>query len=159
MKEWFLRQNQRDQRIVVGLAALVALVMCYALVIHPLKTGLDDRRASVAGKQRTLLWMEESAAKVMSLRRSGGSNQSGRPAYVLLDEAVRRAGLSGSADRIEPGGRDKKGARAQFSQVDFDKLVRALGELQAQHGLSVSSASFGRKEDGGASARITLEGG
>ncbi|MEM7208134.1 MAG: type II secretion system protein GspM [Pseudomonadota bacterium] len=160
MKEWYLRQTPRDQKIVLALAALVVIVMVYALLIHPLATGLGDRRVSVAAKHETLQWMLESAAKVKS--QGGGSSvrkNSNQAAYVLLDQEIRKAGISGAATRVEPAGKDKKGARVQFSEVDFDKLVRVLGSLQAQHGLSVTNANVSRRDGGVVSARVTVEGG
>ena len=158
MKEWYLSQNQRDQRIVIIVAALVVLGAIYALLIYPLSNGLSNRRASVDGKKETLVWMQESVAKVRQFQGSGGTiTNSNKAAYVLLDEAIRNAGLSGTADRVEPAGQNKTGARVQFSQVEFDKLVRALGSLQAQYGLTVTIASISRKENGLVSARITLE--
>ncbi len=165
MKQWYLQQTPRDQRIVIALAVLVLLAMIYVLLIHPLKTGLESRRVSVAAKQETLVWMQQSAAQVQRLRGSvGGTGKpSNKAAYVLLDEAIRNAGLAQAAERVEPAGKDKKGARAQFSQVDFDKLVRTLSTLQAQHGLSVVSVNIGGSGGNGqggnglVSARVTLE--
>lgn len=161
MKEWYLRQTPRDQRIVVALGVLVALVAVYALVIHPLMTGLETRRLSVSAKQETLEYMRDSAAQVRRLRGSGASRStnSNKAAYVLLDEAIRAAGLSGAADRVEPAGRNKKGARVQFSQVDFDKLIRMLGTLQTRHGLGATIVTVSRKDGGLVSARVTLESG
>jgi len=160
MKAWYLRQTPRDQKIVIALTALVVIAMLYALLIRPLASGLGDRRVSVADKQNTLQWMRESAARVKSQGGSGATREaSQQAAYVLLDQAIRKAGLSGAANRVEPAGKDKKGARVQFSQVDFDKLVRMLGTLQVQHGLSVTSANISRGDGGFVSARVTLEGG
>ena len=162
MKEWYLRQSQRDQQIVIAVAALVLAVLIYAMLIQPLITGLENRRASVASRTDLLSWMSESAAKLQRVRGSGATNSGKRndkAAYVLLDESIRNAGLSAAADRIEPAGKDKKGARVQFSQVDFDKLVRLLGTLQSQYGLGISHANISQKDGGMVSARITLDGG
>ena len=161
MKEWYLRQTPRDQRIVVALTVLVLAVIFYAVLIHPLVTGLDDRRVRVNAAKEDVQFMLESAAKI---KRAGGAGATqARPgnkaAYVLLDEAIRAAGLANAADRVEPAGRDKKGARAHFTQVDFDKLMRMLGTLQSKHGLGVTIANISRKDGGFVSARVTLEAG
>ncbi len=162
MKEWYLRQSQRDQQIVIVLASLVLAVSIYALLIQPLTSGLESRRISVAARSELLSWMRESATKLQRARGSGATSSGKRgdkAAYVLLDESIRKAGLSNAADRIEPAGKDKKGARVQFSQVDFDKLVRLLGALQSQYGLGISHANISRKDSGLVSARITLDDG
>ena len=162
MKKWYLQQTQRDQHIVVTVLALTAAVAIYALVLQPFTNSLENRRVSVAAKDDLLQWMHESAAQLQRARGrivTNAGKRSDRAAYVLLDESIRKAGLSSAADRVEPAGKKKKGARMQFSQVDFDTLVEMLGTLQSQHGLSVTHANISKKNSGLVSARITLEGG
>jgi type II secretory pathway component PulM len=160
MKQWYLQQTQRDQHIVISLAVSIAAVAIYVLLIQPFTSSLENRRATVTAKIELLLWMQESAAQLQRVRGSVGTGKrSDKAAYVLLDDSIRKAGLSAAADRVEPAGKNKKGARMQFSQVDFDTLVGMLGGLQSQHGLSVTHASISQKSNGLVSARITLDGG
>ena len=159
MKEWYAKQTPRDQKIVMAVAVLVILGLLFALVVHPLRTGLEDRRVSVEAKQNDLDYIRNAGAQI---RAAGGAGATGRQtsnkaAYVLLDEAIGQAGLSSAVERVEPAGADRKGARAQFGQVDFDKLILVLGQLEGQYGLTVSRASISRKSGGLVSARITLE--
>ena len=162
MKKWYLQQTQRDQHIVITLAVSIAAVAIYALLIQPFTSSLENRRVTVAAKTDLLLWMQESAAQLQRVRGTvdpSTGKRSDRANYVLLDDSIRKAGLSTAADRVEPAGKDKKGARMQFSQVDFDTLIGMLGALQSQHGLSVTHANISKKNSGLVSARITLEGG
>ena len=162
MKKWYLQQTQRDQHIVIALAVLITAVAIYALLIQPFTSSLENRRVTVGAKNDLLLWMQESAAQLQRARGSFGAGtgkRSDKAAYVLLDDSIRKAGLSAAADRVEPAGKDKKGARMQFSQVDFDTLIGMLGALQSQHGLSVTHANISKKNSGLVSARITLDGG
>jgi len=74
--------------------------------------------------------------------------------YILLDKAIKKAGIS-SPDRVTPDG--SQGARAQFSKVEFDKLVNVLGELENTYGLGVKTINLGRKDEGQVSARLSIE--
>jgi type II secretory pathway component PulM len=142
------------------MSVLVAAVMLYTLLIQPLTSGLENRRNSVMAKTDLLGWMHASAERIQRARGAGltGTGKRGdRPAYVLLDKSIRNAGLSASADRIEPAGKGKLGARVQFSQVNFDTLVGMLGALQSQYGLIVVRANITQKANGLVSAQITLE--
>ena len=52
-----------------------------------------------------------------------------------------------------------QGARAQFSNVEFDKLLRVLGGLEQTYGLAVKTINLSRKDAGQVSARLSLEAG
>jgi len=158
MKDWYLRQTPRDRMIVliVGMLSIVGLL--YAFVWHPVATGLNDNRVLLNTKRDTLQKMEVSAAKLKSLSPVGASNQretNGKAPYTLIDERIRVAKL-GSPDRVEPRGAN--GARVQFSEVDFDKLVLVLAELEL-YGLSVDTLNISRsnKNQGMVSARFNME--
>ena len=58
-----------------------------------------------------------------------------------------------SPTRLEPRGQD--GARAQFESVDFDKLMRMLGEMES-NGLRITDISISRRGTGVVSANMTL---
>lgn len=160
MKAWYLSQSPRDQKLVLLLGALVAVAMLYLLLWKPLSDGLEERRTRLEGQRNALQWMHDAAAEVSALGGGGGGERakpSGKAPYLLVDEAVRRAGL-GTPKRIEPAG--GKGARVQFDSVAFDRLLPMLGTLQERRGLSVSSANFKLSGDSGlVSARISLEAG
>jgi len=73
----------------------------------------------------------------------------------VIDERIRAGGL-GKPDRVEPRGAN--GARVQFSEVEFDKLVVVLADLEL-HGLSVDTMNITRspKSTGMVSARFNME--
>ena len=98
--------------------------------------------------------------KQQSPRGGGGSGQSIKPLdkapYLLLDEAIKKASIS-SPERVTPDG--DQGARAQFSKVEFNKLLQVLGGLEQTYGLSVKTINLSRKDSGQVSARLSLEAG
>jgi len=160
VKAWYLSQSPRDQKLVLLLGALIVLTLLYLLLWKPVSDGLEERRTRLEGQRNALQWMHDAAAEARALGGSGGGQsrqRSGKAPYLLVDEAVRRAGL-GTPKRIEPAG--GKGARVQFDSVAFDKLLPMLGELQEDRGLNVSSANFQLSGGSGlVSARISLEAG
>ncbi len=142
--------------LVLGVITIIGLL--YAFVWHPIATGLNDNRVLLNTKNETLQKMEVSAATLRQLNPAGASNQrddGGKPPYALIDERIRAAGL-GSPDRVEPRG--ENGARVQFSEVEFDKLVLVLAELEL-YGLSVDTLNVTRsnKNQGMVSARFNME--
>ena len=158
MKDWYLRQTPRDRIIVLCVGALVLIGSLYAFVWHPVVTGIDDNRTLLNTKRETLGQMEVAAGQLKTLSPAGSStsrDDGGKAPYALIDERIRAAQL-GNPDRVEPRG--ENGARIQFSEVEFDKLVLVLAELEL-YGLSVDTLNISRsnKAQGMVSARINME--
>ena len=158
IKDWYFKQTPRDQKIVVALAALVTVTIVYTTLIKPLNTGLVERRLSVAEKRDNYAWMQQNASAAKRASGQGSTQRGNRSAYVLFDQAISSHGLA-KAERLEPGGKNNQGAKATFSEVSFDKLVRALGQLKTQNKLTVTSANINAKNSGYVSARLTVESG
>ena len=95
------------------------------------------------------------ADEVRQLKASGTNSTraaSKQAPYLQLDAAIRRLGMASPA-RLEPRGQD--GARAQFENVSFDKLVRMLGEMDAS-GVQVTDISISRREAGAVNVNLVL---
>jgi len=158
MKDWYLRQTSRDRMIVLIVGALALLGMFYAFVWYPMASGLDNNRTLISSKRDTLKKVEVAGSELKSL--SGTNNTQSLDAgnketYSLIDERIRAGGLT-KPDRVEPVG--DNGARVQFSEVEFDKLVLVLAELE-QYGLTVDTMSITRspKTEGIVSAKFKME--
>ena len=156
MKDWYLRQTPRDRVIVIAVGALVAAGLLYALLWHPLQTRLENTRRAIASKGETLEFLQRGAAQLAA---AGGAGAAGarrdtdKAPYLLIDEIIRKAGIP-PPERVEPAGAN--GARVQFSEVAFDRLVMVLAELEL-YGLEVSNLTLSRKERGTVSARFNME--
>lgn len=142
----------------IAISVLATVGLLYAFVWYPIVTGLDNNRTLINTKQETLQKMEVAKAKIISLDGNSGieTRQIGNKApYALIDELIRTGDL-GKPDRVEPRGAN--GARVQFSEVDFDKLVLVLAELEL-YGLSVDTLNITRspKVTGMVSARFNME--
>jgi len=155
MQEWYSSQTPREQFIVAATAIVGITAVLYTFAYKPLSTGIKSRQASVIANQRDLEWMKQQSP--------GGGGDSGagikpmeKAPYLLLDEAIKLASIS-TPERVTPDG--DQGARAQFSNVEFDKLLRVLGGLEQTYGLAVKTINLSRKDAGQVSARLSLEAG
>jgi type II secretory pathway component PulM len=158
IQSWYADQTGREQ-FIVALTAVVAVVAgIYLLVIDPLTVGIADRTATVEAQQKNLAWMQQQSAIV---KRSGGGNSGGatrqpmpQAPYLLLDGAIREKKIA-EPERVTPDG--TQGARAQISDVEFDKLLEVLGTLDARYGLSITTMNVSKKTEGLVNARFSLE--
>lgn len=155
MKDWYLRQTPRDRIIVIAVGMLVVVGLLYALAWYPLQKRLSDTRQAITTKTETLEYLQRGAAQLAASGGGGAGEprQSDKAPYLLIDEIIRNAGLA-QADRVEPNGAN--GARVQFSEVAFDRLIQVLAELEL-YGLEVSNMTLTRKDQGTVSARFTME--
>jgi len=142
--------------LIVGVLFLIG--MFYAFIWYPMASGLDNSRTLINSKRDTLQKVQVASTNLRSLS-GAASNPSldagNKETYSLIDERIRAGGLS-KPDRVEPVG--DNGARVQFSEVEFDKLVMVLAELE-QYGLTVDTMSITRspKTVGMVSAKFKME--
>lgn len=141
--------------IVAGLSVLILLALLYALIWYPLSSSLASSRQAIEGKKETLQFIQQSAGP---LRAAAGSNAAVRPnadkaPYLLIDQVIREASMD-PPERVEPSG--SNGARVQFNEVEFDKLVGVLAELEL-YGLKITTMTISRKNPGTVSARFNME--
>ena len=158
MKDWYLRQTSRDRLIVLIVGVLAFIGLLYAFVWYPMASGLDNSRTLINSKRETLQKVEVASAELKSLSGAASNpvlDAGNKETYSLIDERIRAGGLS-KPDRVEPVG--DNGARVQFSEVEFDKLVLVLAELE-QYGLTVDNMSITRspKTVGMVSAKFKME--
>ena len=158
MKDWYLRQTSRDRLIVLIVGVLAFIGMLYAFVWYPMASGLDNSRMLINSKRETLQKVEVASTELKSLSGAASNpvlDAGNKETYSLIDERIRAGGLS-KPDRVEPVG--DNGARVQFSEVEFDKLVLVLAELE-QYGLTVDKIYITRspKTVGMVSAKFKME--
>jgi len=154
MKDWYLRQSPRDRMIVVVVGVLTLVSLLYALMWYPLQASKVRTEQALISKQETLEYVARAGAQ---LRASSGNAVQGKTSdkapYLLIDEVIRQAKMD-PPERVEPSGAN--GARVQFGEVEFDKLVGVLAELEL-YGLEVTTLTISRKNTGTVSARFNME--
>lgn len=154
MKDWYLRQSPRDRAIVIIVSVLTVISLLYALAWYPLESRKVRIEQALVTKQETLEFISRAGAQ---LRASSGNTVAGKTSdkapYLLIDEVIRQAQMD-PPERVEPSGAN--GARVQFAEVEFDKLVGVLAELEL-YGLQISTMTISRKNPGTVSARFNME--
>ena len=155
MKDWYLRQSPRDRIIIIGVAVLTFAALLYALAWYPLNNRLAQAQQAISAKQDTLQFIRRSAGQLGGVATASGTvrKTSDKAPYLLIDQVIREAQMS-LPERVEPSGAD--GARVQFNEVEFDKLVGVIAELEL-YGLQVSTMTISRKNQGTVSARFNME--
>lgn len=156
VKNWFASQTSREQGIIVCVGIVAIGALGYLFAFEPLVNGTASRRASIETQTKDLAWMQQQEQLV----RSAGGTVAGvtrameQAPYLLLDKAIRDKQIT-APERVTPDG--SQGAKAQISNVEFDKLLEVLGGLDATYGLSVTTMNLSKKTEGLVNARFSLE--
>lgn len=160
MKDFFARLSERE-RLLLSLAGFVLLVvLVYSLLWRPFGQRVERLNQRVEQQQSLLAWMQESALKVQQLRHQSGPQRGVLQQSLLsvVDQTIRRSGLSQSLKRVEPDGADK--VKVRLEQAGFDDMVKWLESLQRINGVTVQSITIDRLDNVGVvNARLTLVGG
>jgi general secretion pathway protein M len=159
MKEWLARLDPQERLLVYGAAAVLGVILVYAVLLHPFHSSYERLRNGVEERRATLQWMQESALKVKELRGANpaaGKGMEGRSVLSVTDDAARAAGLGPALKRVEPDG--STGVRVWLEDASFDSVVGWLGVMASRYGVDVDSASMERTEKRGrVNARLSLQ--
>lgn len=159
MKEWWHNLQAREQRILTGGAVVVLLLLLYLLVWEPYQQEKQRLQEAVAAKQRDLQAMQQAAAEIDALRRSGAGGQlpAGQSIMGIVDSSAKQFNLGAGIKRLQPEG--EQAVKVWAEQVSFDDLVRWLDELQKRYGIAIHTLSIERHETGGrVNVRMELRG-
>lgn len=158
MKEWYQNLQQQEQRLLLGGAIFLGLMIFYLAVWEPLTTNYDKLKKST-GKYETLVhWMEEKAVEVKRLKSSGGSTvrRGNQSILGVVDKTAKQLKLGGMVKQVRPEGKNK--ARVRLENAPFDKVLKWLEVLQQQQGINVLSSSIERQaENGLVNIRLVFE--
>jgi general secretion pathway protein M len=159
MKEWLAGLDPQERLLVYAAGAVLAVILLYAVLVHPFHSSYDKLRNGVEESRATLLWMQESALKVKQLKGANpvaGKGMAGRSLLSVTDDAARSAGLGTALKRVEPDG--STGVRVWLEDAAFDSVIGWLGVMASRYGVDVDSASMERAgARGRINARLSLQ--
>ena len=143
IKSWYSGLNMRERNMVLILGIMMVLLILFIAVVLPLKNYMNDLDDRVATAKRDL---PEVAAKVQALQSRSGSQQpsSRQSLNQLITNSSKRYGLKFS--RIEERKRDEE-IQVRLDDVEFDQLLRWVGQLEQQQGLVIDTLRVSDTDD------------
>ena len=143
IKSWYSGLNMRERNMVLILGIMMVLLILFIAVVLPLKSYMNDLDDRVATAKRDL---PEVAAKVQALQSRSGSQQpsSRQSLNQLITNSSKRYGLKFS--RIEERKRDEE-IQVRLDDVEFDQLLRWVGQLEQQQGLVIDTLRVSDTDD------------
>jgi general secretion pathway protein M len=159
IKQWFSSLPTNEQRMVAATGILIAITLFYLVIWEPIHMGLQTELQKQQSQNEIMVWMQESAAEVQALRRSGGKSvirDRNKPVTLVIETTLQNAGLKSSVNKIESSGKDS--TRVILKDAPFNQILVWLNTLATHNGIYVVSANIERSEQAGrADARLTFE--
>jgi len=158
-KRWFYALPVKEQRMVTGAAAVILITLFYLVIWEPIHIGLTAEKQKQQTQKEILLWMQDAAAEVKTLRATGSSStirDKNKPTTLVIEKTLNNAGLKTSVSKIESAGNN--GARVTLKEASFNQILVWLNTLSTHNGIQVVSANFERADTPGqANVRLTFE--
>ena len=154
MRAWYDGLEQRDRIVLAAGAVAVVLIIAWAFIWTPLRSGAAELDDAVAEKHEMLATLRRAQA-LGGPAASGATAAATQSLVLIVDQTHRAHGLTGTLSRNQPDGTD--GIRVTFQAASFDSLVTWLVALQRSYGVAVESANFdGTREAGLVGATLLL---
>ena len=136
LKAWYQSLEQREQRILAAGAVFVVAMVLYLALLAPYFASRHRLQTEILQRQGEIAWMGPAAVQLQALR---GQQPSGIPSnQSLLAVVTRSAADAGFSQMMKQAQTGNDGSvRVQMQGVGFDNLIRWLGTLRRQYGISV----------------------
>ena len=147
----------RDRILVIFTSIILAITLFYLLVWEPVHQALEQQQQQYKSQQEIVSWMQEAAAEVKILQRSGAKiiTSNNQPVSLIIEQTANNSGLKNNLGKLESSG--KEGARVNIDAASFNQMLIWLNTLEKQHGVIVTSASIERAEKPGTvNARLSF---
>jgi general secretion pathway protein M len=157
MKDWFAGLERRERMLVAGGGAVLLVLLLYTMIWEPIAGSYRALQDGVAEQKQTLVWMQQAAAELQLLQRSGSGTArglGGRSLLSVVDQSARSGGLGPAIKRIEPEG--GKGVKVWLEGVAFDPMILWLGKITRTYQIETSIITIEPQGGGRVNARLTL---
>lgn len=136
IRAFYTAKPVREQRVLQGLAVVVAAALFYGVLLAPLNDHLEKLRADIKHDEATLAWAQ-SADKLLAAPNAVHAHAlTPVEALAALQTAVQAAAFSGSVKSLKQTG--DHSISLQLAAVPFDQLILFLGEFDARNAMAVS---------------------
>lgn len=159
VKNWYQALPSKERLMVTGTGIFIFITLFYLIIWEPINDGVKAERQKQQAQKEIILWMQQAATEVKSLRAAGNSEtirDKNKPATLVIEQTINNAGLKSSVKKIESSG--KNGARVTLDEASFNQVLVWLNTLATHNGIRVVSANIERTEKPGrTNARFILE--
>jgi len=159
LKQWYLSLPHKERWMVSGTGLFIFITLFYLIIWEPVHVDLQAEQQKQQSQKEILLWMQQTADEVRTLRASGNRSairDKNKPTTLVIEQTINNAGLKSSVNKIESSGNN--GARVTLNEASFNQILVWLNTLATYNGIQVVSANIERgSKPGLTNARLSFE--
>ena len=140
-KQWYLRQSERDQKVLIALSGFIGICLILIVFVQPFysKQSLHEKKLD-----KSIAIYEQLAKNAHKFQGRVSNSSSSKPILALITAQAKIAQIN--LKRFEP---DNENLRIWLDDVSFDNAARWLETLTREHGINVKQISIERSEKNG----------
>lgn len=145
IRAWWESLLDRERQMVSIGAAIVGVLMIYALIWSPLSDAVLDRKTQVESQQQLLIYLQHAATKIGRLKASGitvDATADNTGLLALVEQTLGSQQLNSYLKQVQQPQQNQ--IALTFEKVPFDKLMQWLQMLSTTHGIHVQNLSATR---------------
>ena len=143
IQNWFESLQSRERLMVVITSIVLITTLFYVMVWEPIYKGLDDALLKQTSQQNIVVWMQQAAREVKTLRASGVTNKrkkSNAPVTLTLEQTATNAGVKNKLGKLESSG--KNSARARLDNVAFNQMMLWINTVEQSFGIIATTVTI-----------------
>ncbi|HLW74253.1 MAG TPA: type II secretion system protein M [Gammaproteobacteria bacterium] len=157
LKAWYVSLQQRERLVLAIGAAFVVVMLVYAVLLRPYFSSLHALKDDIERQQTQLVSMRQLSVQIQAMR---GQQPSSLPRdqslLAVVDRSASEAGFGTALKQVQTNSDGT--VHLQLQAASFDKLMRWLGDLHRQYGISVQQLIAQRGTGpGSVDANLTLQ--
>ena len=120
---WHQSLTQRDRVMLNATSIILVITLFYLIIWEPIYQGLEQQQQQYKSQKNIVSWMQEAAAEVKTLKRSGAKTvtSSNQPVSLLIEQSAKISGLKNNFDKLESSG--NQGARVKLNAASFNQML------------------------------------
>ncbi|MGB1262109.1 MAG: type II secretion system protein GspM [Cognaticolwellia sp.] len=143
MKAWWQQLNLREQRLVMAMAAVIAVFILYGLIWQPLNDNIAKRKLKIDRQQALLTWVSENTQRYQQAKRNGRGS-SGASLSSIVNRTSRLNNIT--ITRMQPQGDD---LQVWIDEISFNQLLAWLEQLASRNNLTVKNIDLSSADQQG----------
>lgn len=134
MKEKWQSLNQREQSLVIVMAAFIGVFILYQVIWQPINNSIIDKQKKIERYQALLLWVNEKKAEYNTYAKLSQGDSSN----ASLSSVVNRSAIKHkiSISRIQPQGDE---ISVTIDEVPFDHVMDWLKQMAIAEGVIIKA--------------------
>jgi len=159
MRNWYNSLAPRERTLVLYGGIITVLLLLWILVAKPLYNNHINLNKIIASQEITLETMQTQSSQIKQLQQQEAkpvSSGSGNP-QQLVERSLQTWRLKPQLERMQSQG--SNGVRLSLKNVNADRVMRFLYELEDKYGLSIDNLIITneKKDAGFADIRLTIK--